>query len=375
MRIGILRREKNFSFSMDVYADGLVRGLRTTRPDWEITEFSPEILPSDFYKTYWTYGARKYYERYWKYPLYLMRQNVDLFHIIDHSDGHLLYWLNRLPQPTIVTCHDLINLVQPRTLQGLAKVPGLSMAAWKWSIRGMLQAEKVITVSTHTAQDVLKNLPIHSSQVSVVPNAVEDMFKVLPAEEILKCRQFYGVSSETFCLLNVGSNNSRKNVSMILKVMLVLSQQGLPVHFWKVGSDFNNEQKQFITTHQLSSKVSYLGKPDKQSLVALYNTADVLVSPSLYEGFGMTLLEAMACGTAVVSSNVTSLPEVAGDAAILVDPTDEGAIAAAILLLYEDPQTRAQYIQKGLQRIQQFTWEKTAEQIARVYEQVYTIPS
>jgi glycosyltransferase involved in cell wall biosynthesis len=375
MRIGILRREKNFSFSMDVYADGLVRGLRTIKPDWEITEFTPDILLSDYHKIYWFHGIKKYYERYYKYPLLLTKQDIDLFHVIDHSDGHLLYWLNSLSQSTIITCHDLINLVQPNTFRGRAKFPGISMATWKWAIRGMLKADRVVAVSTHTAQDILRNLPIDPSQISVVPNAVEDIFEVLPTEEILRFRQLYGISSETFCLLNVGSNNSRKNVSIILRVLVMLQKQGLPVHFWKVGADFNNEQKQFIMTHQLSPKVSYLGKPDKQSLVALYNAADVLVAPSLYEGFGMTLLEAMACGTAVVSSNVTSLPEVAGDAAILVNPTDEGAITAAITLLCQNPEIREQYIRKGLRRSQQFTWEKTAEQIAKVYEQVYTISS
>jgi glycosyltransferase involved in cell wall biosynthesis len=375
MRIGILRREKDFSFSMDVYADGLIQGLQTIQPSWEITEFSPNILPSAHSQKTWIHGIQKYYERYWNYPLRLMQQNVDLFHVIDHSDGHLLYWLNRLPQPTVITCHDLINLVQPKTFKGLARLPGISMAAWQWAIRGMLKADRVITVSTHTAQDVLNSLPIDPAQISVVPNAVESIFEVLPAEEILKYRDLYGVKPETFCLLNVGSNNTRKNVSIVLKTLLILHNQGLPIHFWKVGSDFNDEQKQFILTNNLSSKISYLGKPDKQSLVALYNAADVLVAPSLYEGFGMTILEAMACGTAVVTSNVTSLPEVAGDAAILVDPTDAAAIATAITLLYQAPHIREEYIQKGLRRVQQFTWERTAQQIVNVYEQVYTILS
>lgn len=114
--------------------------------------------------------------------------------------------------------------------------------------------------------------------------------------------------------------------------------------------------------------MTYLGKPDKCTLVQIYNAADILLSPSLYEGFGMTILEAMACGTPVITSNVTSLPEVAGDAAVLVDPTDVQAMVETICRLHNDSVYRQELSSKGLARARLFTWEATAEQIATTYE-------
>ena len=169
--------------------------------------------------------------------------------------------------------------------------------------------------------------------------------------------------------MNVGSNNSRKNVSTFLEVLSVLKTLGLQIHFWKAGADFNSEQKDFIKNHHLEDSITYLGKPDEHTLVQIYSAADILVAPSLYEGFGMTVLEAMACGTPVISSNVTSLPEVAGDAAILVEPKDVQAIANAVCRLKDDDY-RNSLITKGLARVQKFTWENTAEQIIDVYKQI-----
>ena len=155
-----------------------------------------------------------------------------------------------------------------------------------------------------------------------------------------------------------------------LKTLAVLNTQGLPIFFGKVGADFNSEQKKLINAQGLESCIAYLGQPDEETLVKIYNAADVLLAPSLYEGFGLTVLEAMACGTAVVTANVTSIPEVVGDAAILTDPLDVDAIASAIRQVYEDWTFRQELVRKGLERVKQFTWENTAEQVANVYEKV-----
>ncbi|MFN6571199.1 glycosyltransferase family 1 protein [Dendronalium sp. ChiSLP03b] len=368
MRVAILRRTPQVSFSMDVYADGLVSGLKAVRPTWEIVEFAPAPYPSDKKNSVWLLGLWKYYERYWRYPRMIEKQNADIFHIIDHSDGHLARWLKRKAQPKIVTCHDLINLFQPENIYSRTPLPFVSMAAWKFAIRGMEKADRIISVSAHTAKDVINNLKIAKENITVVPDAIESIFRILPKTVVEPFRQQNGVSPETLCLLNVGSNHPRKNVFTILKVMKALKEQGLPVYFWKTGADFTPEQKIFIQTHDLQNFVAYLGKPDKEKLVQIYNAADVLIAPSLYEGFGMTILEAMACGTPVITSNVTSLPEVAGNAAILVEPLDVQAMVKAVCCLLEDSIYRQSLIEAGLARVKPFTWENTAEQIATVYE-------
>ena len=368
MRIGILRPVTGFSFSMDVYADGLVAGLKSVRPDWKIMEFAP-ILSEVKSNPIWT-GIDKYYQRYWHYPRQLQQQQVDLFHIIDHSDGHLLYWLKQQPQPKIITCHDLINLTQPETFKGKSLLPAVSMASWKLAIGGMKHADRIIAVSNHTAKDITQHLAISPQLITTVPNAVSSEFKPITQNEIAICREQYNLCQQDFCLLNVGSNNLRKNISGILKAIAILSKENLPVHFWKAGADFDAEQKKFIAANHLTNRVSYLGKPNKAQLRQIYNAADVLVAPSTYEGFGLTILEAMACRTPVITSNVTSLPEVAGDAAILVEPTDVRAIAAAISRLQAEPQYRQLLSDRALARAKQFTWSKTARQVMEIYQQV-----
>lgn len=368
MRVAILRREPQFSFSMNVYANGIANGLRKVRPNWEILEFMPKISHNSANAL--INGLQKYYNRYWLYPRSLSHQQVDIFHIIDHSDAHLVYWLKKLGQSQVVTCHDLINLVRPETFRGKAFFPLISMATWKWAISGMEQADGIIAVSQHTARDITQYLNPKSSEINVIPNAVESKFHCLDSEEMSAFRQQYNLDSDCFYLLNVGSNNSRKNVFTILKVLLKLKEQGLKVHFWKAGTGFDSEQKTFIQTHNLEKYITYWGEPDDTVLIRLYNAANVLVAPSLYEGFGMTILEAMACGTSVVTSNVSSLPEVAGDAAILSEPTDVMAIAAALSRLQNDSAFRQSLIEQGLERVKQFSWESTAEKVALVYEKL-----
>lgn len=373
MRIAILRRALQESISMDVYADALIRGLRAIRPNWKIVELAPAITKAaDSCQPKWLVGMQKYYQRYWRYPLRLQLEEVDLFHIIDHSDGYLSYWLKSCHKPNVVTCHDLINLIQPETFKGRACFPLISMTAWQLGIRGMKSANHIISVSSHTKKDMIRYLQIQPQKVTVVHNAVDAKFRPLSQKIIHSFRQQQGTTSKQFCLLNVGSNNARKNISTILKVVAVLSREGFPIHFWKVGADFNDEQEYFIQKHNLCDCVSYLGKPDENLLVTIYNAADSLIAPSLYEGFGLTVLEAMACGTPVIAANTTALPEIAGDAAILVEPTNISAIAVAVRKLYHNPAYRLELVKKGLTQVKSFTWENTAEQVARVYENVFS---
>lgn len=370
MRIAILRRAPKASFSMDVYADGLIRGLKVVRPNWQIIECSPVLNIASVRQSNWIAGGQKYYERYWRYPRTLKNLDADIFHVIDQSDGYLSYWLKRYKKPNVVTCHDLINLIKPDTFQGRAKFPLISITAWKLAIQGMREANHILAVSSHTKKDAVEHLAIAPHNITVVPNAVDAIFHPLLPDDIDEFRRRRGIAKDTLCLLNVGSNNARKNILTILKTLAVLNTQGLPVMFWKVGADFNAEQKHFIKIHHLESCIAYLGHPDEATLVKIYNAADVLLAPSLYEGFGLTVLEAMACGAAVVAANATSIPEVAGDAAILTAPLDVDAIVKAIQQLYDHPRYREQLVQRGLERVKQFTWEKTAAHVANVYEQV-----
>lgn len=371
MQVGIIRRVANESQSMDVYADGIMYGLQKARPDWRIIEIKPDEYPSDTIPL--IHGIQKYFQRYWSYPNNVRTYTeVDLFHIVDHSDAHIVYWLTTLSKPVIVTCHDLINFIQPQNIAEQAKVPVISMAAWKFAVRGLRQANHIISVSNYTARDITKILTIASDHVSVIPDAVESRFRPLDKDIVNSLRQHHGVSRWATCILNVGSNQYRKNVISILRVVRELVERKIPTYFLKVGSDFTAAQKDYIQQNSLNDHINYLGKVSKDTLVQAYNMADVLMTPSLYEGFGMTTLEAMACGTPVITSNTSSLPEVVGDAGILVDPMDIQGMVDAVCRLREDSAYRQSLINRGIERAKRFTWEETGEQIAQVYERTLT---
>lgn len=367
MRVGIIRRAIQSSFSMDVYADGIVSGLRAARPNWDIVELIPE-LKQEIWQPAPLKGLTNYYRRYWHYPQEFKAAGVDIFHVVDHSDGHYVYWLSGSGKPIIVTCHDLINFIQPQNISDQSKFPTVSRFIWEYAVKGISKADHIITVSNHTKSDVEQILNVSPKQITTIPNAVDSVFQVLIPEEKSRLRKIYGLPPEAVVLLNVGSNHPRKNVFSVLKALLHLKRRELPFHFLKAGADFTNEQKKFLEEENLVRNTTYLGKPSKTSLVNIYNAADILISPSLYEGFGITVLEAMACGTAVIAANTTSLPEVVGDAGILVDPMNTEAIAASIYQLYKEPDVYEQKVAAGLERVKCYSWEKTAESVANVYE-------
>ncbi len=368
MKVVIVRREPGIALSMDVYADNLVAGLKAFRPNWQITEIAPESWSKQENRWRSGTGVRKYYERLWRHPLAVSRLEGDIFHIIDHSNAHIVYWLKQKNCNVIVTCHDLVQFAYPEILNDQSRFPTLSMASWKYSVEGMKSADHIIAVSAHTAKDVNQILAIPKERITAVPNGVEPYFRPLPSTEVVAIRRHYERSPAAFCLLNVGSNHQRKNIPTILKALVMLRDRGVAIKLWKVGDEFTLEQQSLIEFHHLESMITFIGKPDKAALLDIYNAADVLLAPSLYEGFGLTILEAMACGTPVITSNVSSLPEVTGAAAILVEPLDVEAIVDAICSLQQDPVLHQSYIEQGLARAKLFSWAKSAEQVAEIYE-------
>jgi glycosyltransferase involved in cell wall biosynthesis len=366
MRVVISRTMPEFS--MDVYAEGLVSGLRAVRPDWEIVELFPYPIDRKS-RSSWV-RVKKYYERFWNFPRRVMRQDADIVHIIDAAEAHMTYGLRKTAKRTVVTCHDLINYFYPDNRVASVQLPLVSHQMWLRAIRGMRYADHVVAVSAATAQDTVQILDLDPDRISVVPDAVEAAFQPLPERQVQAIRQRYALHPNTLCLLNVGSDHRRKNLLNVLQSLAILKQVGVPFVFWKVGSDFTAEQKALIQELQLQEVVRYLGKPDRGALIEFYNAADLLIAPSLFEGFGMTLLEAMACGTPVITSNVSSMPEVVGDSGIVIDPTSPQAIAEAVVQLDKNPDLHAELVKKGLARTKSFTWQNTAEQIARIYEKL-----
>ncbi len=371
MRLVIVRREPGVALSMDVYADNLVAELKAIRPNWEIVEVAPQPW-SKSSENLWHSGTgiRKYYERFWHHPQQVCQLEGDIYHIIDHTNAHVAYWLKNKGKPIIITCHDLVQFVYPEILKGQSRFPAFSMASWQFSVRGMCYADCVIAVSSNTAKDVHKRLNIELEKILVVPNGVEASFQTLPSQEVKSFRKKYQRLPEEICLLNVGSTHQRKNIITVLKVLKTLKDRGLSVRLWRSGGKFMAEQITFIKELNLEEDILDFGTADKNILIQLYNAADVLLAPSLYEGFGLTVLEAMACGLPVITSNISSLPEVVGNAAVLVNPMDIQTMSESVVRLTQNSSDRQNLITQGFARAKQLTWKKSAEHLVSTYEQL-----
>lgn len=199
-------------------------------------------------------------------------------------------------------------------------------------------------------------------------------FQPLEEVNITKVLKKYKINQPY--ILYVGSFDARKNLLGLLNAFSKLRQH-LPA--WKlviVGARKWKSTPVFevVQRLQLEEYVHFTGFVEEADLPALYNGADLFVFPSLYEGFGLPVLEAMACGIPVVTSNTSSLPEVAGDAALLVDPMDVEAIAAAMQQVLSDPGLAAELRRRGLEQASKFSWERTARETLAVYEKVLAKP-
>ena len=371
MKLAIVRREPNVAISMDVYADNLVAQLKEVRPDWEIVEVSPQPWSKES-GDIWHSGnpLRKFYERFYNHPRTVNHLEADLFHIIDHTDAHVAYGLKKSGKPVVVTCHDLVQYIYPEILKNEAKFPAFSMAVWQYCVKGINVADRTIAISTNTAQDIDRWLNTKPEKVEVVPNGVGSECRILPDDTVAAWKQQYIKSDAEICLLHVGTNHHRKNVETVFKALKAIVELNIPVRLWKVGEDFYPEQKQYLQDNNLTEHITLVNTPDREAIIKFYNAADILIAPSLYEGFGLTVLEAMACGTPTITANVSSIPEVAGNAAVLVEPTDVDAMTQAVLRIDGDAIFRRDLIDKGLARVREFTWRKTAEKTANLYEQV-----
>jgi glycosyltransferase involved in cell wall biosynthesis len=291
-------------------------------------------------------------------PLDRMVGPCDVFHATDH----VLPSLRRTA--TVFTVHDLAFLVHPEThLRSNRAYLGALMP------RYVATATMVIADSESTRRDVLARYGVAADRVRVVPLGVEPTFApVAPAQAQARMATRYGLTAPY--LLFVGTLEPRKNLHGLIAAYRVLLQRrrDLPLLVIAGAEGWRyDEVYRLVQREALSSRVRFLGRVADTDLPALYSAAAAFAYPSLYEGFGLPPLEALACGSPVVCSDRSSLPEVVGDAALLGDPTDVGALAGAIERLLDDAPLRHALRQRGLARAARFTWERTAAATLAVY--------
>jgi glycosyltransferase involved in cell wall biosynthesis len=287
---------------------------------------------------------------------------VDVF----HEPHYVLPVLTR--GRSVVTIHDCIHLMFPEYLPyRFAKVYAREMMR-----SATRRAARILTVSESSKRDILRFYPVSPDKITVIPNAIDERFGTPPPDEaVVRVRERYQLADPF--VLYVGNVKPHKNVERLIDAFaLVVRRRPDPLKLVIIGDEISKFQtlRRAVHRHQLHRQVRFLGFVGEDTLSVLYRLAGVFVFPSLYEGFGLPPLEAMACGTPVITSNVSSLPEVVGDAALLVDPYSSEQIAEAITRVLSDTALAADLRARGLARAQHFSWKRSVSQTLAIYQEV-----
>ncbi len=292
-------------------------------------------------------------------------QDTDLIHY-PFFDPFFLTLPFKKSRPTIVSIHDVIPLIfpehYPAGLRG-----SLKLQVQKFSLKGV---RAIITDSENSKKDVFKYLNYPKNKIYVVHLAPAKEFKLIKNQQALRAVKNKYQLPEKF-VLYVGDVNYNKNIPGLIKALTGLKEK---MSLVLVGKAFKDESLketqeiiQLINSLKLNKKVRRLGWIPDKDLVAVYNLASVYCQPSFYEGFGLPVLEAMACGCPVVAANNSSLPEICGQTAVMVDPYNLDEIIKGLNKALEK---KEELKAKGFQQVKKFSWQKTAQETYEVYQKV-----
>lgn len=326
------------------------------------TKSLPPQLASNFaYRP--SHISPKWWARIWHraqipYAIENILGNISLYHATD-------FVLPPIHKKTksIVTIHDLSYIRVPETAS-----PSLKAYLDAVVPRSLHRATHIHAVSEMTRQDIISLYQIPPEKISVIFNAVEPHFKpITPTQELFTK---YNIPNVPY-IITVGTVQPRKNYSRLVKALAQLRTKH-DIHLVVVGGNGWLEDEFYATIRntKMTDYVHLTGFVADKELPALYTGAQMMVFPSLYEGFGIPILEAMACGVPVVSSNTSSLPEVAEDAALLIDPYSVDEIHNALERVITDQNLCKTLIQSGLKQALKFTWEQSAKQLLGLYGQL-----
>lgn len=307
----------------------------------------------------WLY--RLWYRLRLPLPVQWTTGRLDLF----HSPDFVLPPVNgRIP--TLLTVHDLSFIHYPHVFP--ERLVNYLNQVVPWSIG---RATHILADSAATRRDLLTIWQVPPEKVSVLYSGVHERFRpVEDVGQITAVRQKYHLQNWPI-ILSVGTLQPRKNYQMLIRAFAPLAET-LPHHLVISGGKgwLYDEMLAEAERQGIAERVHFIGFVDDEDLPTLYSTASLFVFPSLYEGFGLPLLEAMGCGTAVLTSNSSSLPEVAGDAARQLSPQDQPAWTENMAELLTNSALSDQLVQAGFAQVRQFSWEKSARQLLKIYQQL-----
>lgn len=266
----------------------------------------------------------------------------------------------------VSSVHDVIPISYPQNSSTLD-----TLIYTRWLPFKLPRVDAIITDSEHAKSDIVRLMHVPSEQVHVTYYGARDLFRPIPLDEArTTLRTQFNIDFPY--LLYVGNLTKRKNIELALRGFAQIHTQFPDVRFVVVGpSTFRQTPVGAIAESLgIADKVVVTGAVPDAALPVIYSAAEVFVFPSFYEGFGLPVVEAMACGTPVITSNATSLPEVVGDAGFMVDPNSVDEMVTALTRVLNDPQLRQTMREKGLERTKQFTWKRTAQQTIEVYRKI-----
>lgn len=304
-------------------------------------------------------GVRNVRGRWWSFylPRYLKRASLDLFHGTNYE---LPLWNRRR---TVLTVHDLSSLLYPELhRRQLARRMRLRLPL------AVKLAKAIITPTEAVKRELCSHLKVKPAKVTAIHEAPRESFRPVHRDDSSRVRQRLGIDDEF--LLFVGTLEPRKNLLTLLRAFAqILRETNLRPQLVVAGGEgwLMEETFAVIGDENLKAHLCLAGYLDDDDLRALYSSCAAFIYPSLYEGFGLPPLEAMACGAPVIASRISALQETLGDSAMLVDPLDANALAKAIIELLKDGRQRDELIKKGPERVKAFEWNRAATTTYEVY--------
>ncbi len=347
---------------MDSYSQKLAENLDIPKAHTDIYQGIREELNISWFSR----EALKAIPRDWNFTRRLNKLK-DIIHLPNQHFGR---YGNFLKGPYIITVHDLIRYLDLKGYETYIHQPNRRDKFYlSLDYKGIKKATRIIAISEATKRDLMHHLGIPDKQISVVYLGV-DHTTFRPS--------FQASKSEHPYILFVGSEHPRKNLPTLLRAFKKLKEQPRfkNLKLVKVGkaggpeSNFRRETVSIVNSLDLNQEVVFTETVSEKDLVAYYRGAECFVFPSLYEGFGLPPLEAMACGCPVISSDSSSLPEVVGEAAIKVSPHDTEGLAGALGKILTERELREDFIAKGAAQAARFSWEQTAEKTLAIYKEV-----